>query len=68
VAPEAPCKVGGTASPTYTYDANGNMLTGAGRTVTYTAANMTHTVNQGANNLRRWDAMRSGSVVERTEV
>jgi RHS repeat-associated protein len=52
VAPEAPCTVGGTVSPTYTYDANGNMLTGAGRTVTYTAANMTHTVNQGADTYR----------------
>jgi YD repeat-containing protein len=52
VAPEAPCTVGGTANPAYTYDANGNMLTGAGRTVTYTAANMTHTVNQGANTYR----------------
>ncbi len=52
VAPEAPCTVGGTANPTYTYDANGNMLTGAGRTVTYTAANTTHTVKQGSNTYR----------------
>jgi YD repeat-containing protein len=28
------------------------MLTGAGRTVTYTAANITHTVNLGANTYR----------------
>jgi len=52
VSPEAPCTVGGTINPSYTYDANGNMLTGAGRTVTYTAANMTHTANQGANTYR----------------
>jgi hypothetical protein len=27
-------------NPTFTYDANGNMLTGRGRTVTYTSYNM----------------------------
>jgi RHS repeat-associated protein len=50
VSPEAPCTVGGmTGSVPYTYDANGNMLTGAGRVVSYTASNMSHTVKQGSN-------------------
>ncbi len=40
--------VNGVTNPTYTYDANGNMLTGAGRTVTPTAFNMTASIVQGS--------------------
>jgi hypothetical protein len=60
VAPEAPCTDGGqTGTILYSYDAirlrfassggqEGNMLTGAGRTVIYTAANMSVKVKQGS--------------------
>ena len=41
------CTVNGIASPTYAYDANGNMLTGAGRMVAYTSFNMTLSVAEG---------------------
>ncbi len=39
--------VNGVVNPTFTYDLNGNMLTGAGRTVTYTSYNMPATVTEG---------------------
>jgi RHS repeat-associated protein len=39
--------VNGVTNPSYTYDSNGNMLTGAGRTVTYTAFNMAASIVQG---------------------
>jgi len=39
--------VNGVTNPAYTYDANGNMTAGAGRTVTYTAFNMADTITQG---------------------
>jgi YD repeat-containing protein len=39
--------VNGVLNPAYTYDANGNMTAGAGRTVTPTAFNMTASVVQG---------------------
>lgn len=43
--------VNGVTDPTYTYDANGNMTAGAGRTVTYTAFNMADTITQGSASL-----------------
>lgn len=39
--------VNGIAAPSYQYDANGNLKTGAGRTVSWTAANMVNTVGAG---------------------
>ncbi len=41
--------VNGAVNPAYTYDLNGNMTAGAGRTVAYTAFNMAATITQGAN-------------------
>lgn len=41
----------GVNNPTYTYDNNGNMLTGAGRTMVYTAFNMVAMMTQGTSNL-----------------
>jgi RHS repeat-associated protein len=47
--PHAPDSITGTVNgfvnPTFTYDANGNMLTGLGRTVAYTSYNMPATVS-----------------------
>ncbi len=40
--------VNGVTNPTYTYDANGNMTSGAGRTLTLTSFNMARTVVQGS--------------------
>jgi RHS repeat-associated protein len=40
--------VNGVTNPSYTYDANGNMTAGAGRTVTHTAFNMAASIIQGA--------------------
>jgi hypothetical protein len=40
--------VNGVVNPAYAYDLNGNMLSGAGRAVTYTAFNMVATITQGA--------------------
>ena len=37
--------VNGFVNPAFTYDANGNLLTGLGRTLTYTSYNMPATVN-----------------------
>jgi hypothetical protein len=39
--------VNGVVNPTYTYDANGNMTAGAGRTVGYTSFNMANSIAQG---------------------
>jgi RHS repeat-associated protein len=39
--------VNAVEGPSYTYDANGSMTSGAGRTVTYTSFNMTATITQG---------------------
>ena len=39
--------VNGVINPAYSYDANGNMITGGGRTVTYTAFNMAASISQG---------------------
>jgi hypothetical protein len=43
--------VNGVPSPTFTYDANGNMLTGAGRTVGYTSFNMAGSIADGTTSL-----------------
>ncbi|MBL6938546.1 MAG: VCBS repeat-containing protein [Alphaproteobacteria bacterium] len=40
--------VNGVTNPSYTYDSNGNMTAGAGRSVTYTAFNMAATITQGS--------------------
>jgi RHS repeat-associated protein len=40
--------VNGVLNPVYTYDLNGNLTSGAGRTVTWTAFNMVATIVQGA--------------------
>jgi YD repeat-containing protein len=40
--------VNGVTNPTFAYDANGNMTSGAGRTITYTAFDMAATIVQGA--------------------
>ncbi len=39
--------VNGVVNPTYTYDADGNMTAGAGRTVTWTSFNMVAQITQG---------------------
>jgi RHS repeat-associated protein len=41
------CTVNGVSNPVYAYDANGNMTSGAGRTVTDNSFNMTASVAQG---------------------
>lgn len=41
----------GTVTASYTYDGNGNLLTGNGRTVTWTSFDMVDEVTQGANSL-----------------
>ena len=43
--------VDGVTNPSYTYDGNGNMTGGAGRTVNWTAFNRADTVTQGATTL-----------------
>jgi RHS repeat-associated protein len=40
--------VNGVVDPSYSYDANGNLLTGAGRTMTYTPFNMAASIAQGS--------------------
>lgn len=40
--------VNGVANPSYSYDSNGNMTAGAGRSVSYTAFNMANTITQGS--------------------
>jgi RHS repeat-associated protein len=47
VTPEI-CTVGGTTNPTYAYDANGNMTSGAGRAVIYNSFNMADSVTQSS--------------------
>lgn len=44
--------VGGTLTATYTYDGNGNLLSGNGRTVTWTSFDIVDDITQGANGLR----------------
>jgi len=46
--PHAVQSIAGTVNTSFTYDANGNMLTGNGRSYTYTAANMHKTITSGA--------------------
>jgi RHS repeat-associated protein len=41
----------GTLTTSYTYDANGNLTAGAGRTITYSAANMPISITQGTKTL-----------------
>jgi RHS repeat-associated protein len=41
----------GTVTASYTYDANGNMLTGRGRTVTWTSFDMVAEIVQGTNSV-----------------
>jgi RHS repeat-associated protein len=41
--------VNGVTNPHFTYDLNGNMTAGAGRSVSYTAFNMTQSIYQGDN-------------------
>jgi RHS repeat-associated protein len=43
--------VNGVLNPVYSYDLNGNLTSGAGRTVTWTAFNMVATIVQGATNM-----------------
>jgi RHS repeat-associated protein len=43
--------VNGVVNPTYTYDANGNMTAGAGRTIGYTSYNLTSTLTQGSTSI-----------------
>ena len=40
--------VNGVTNPSYTYDSNGSMTAGAGRSITYTAFNMADTITQGS--------------------
>ncbi|MGQ0687222.1 MAG: RHS repeat-associated core domain-containing protein [Limnobacter sp.] len=42
--------VHGASSPSYTYDANGNMLTGGGATVSWMSFNMVDNITQGSQN------------------
>jgi len=46
--PHAVSSIAGTLNTSFTYDANGNMLTGNGRSYTYTAANRHKTITSGA--------------------
>ncbi|HEY1629800.1 MAG TPA: RHS repeat-associated core domain-containing protein, partial [Rhizomicrobium sp.] len=43
--------VNGVVNPTFAYDANGNMTSGAGRTAAYTSFNMVSNVTEGTTNL-----------------
>lgn len=40
------CGVGGVSNPSFTHDGNGNLLTGAGITATWTSFNMVNTVTR----------------------
>jgi RHS repeat-associated protein len=48
VGPHAVQSIAGTLSATYLYDANGNMTSGGGRTLTWTSFNMPATISRGA--------------------
>ncbi len=48
VRPHAVSSVSGTVSASYAYDANGNLLSGAARTLTYTSFNMPATITGAA--------------------
>jgi len=43
------CSIGGAVNSTFTYDANGNMLTGNGRSYTWNSFNMPASITQGTN-------------------
>ncbi|MDR3401427.1 MAG: FG-GAP-like repeat-containing protein [Chthoniobacter sp.] len=43
--------VNGVANPTFSYDANGNMTSGAGRTVSYTSYNLASALTEGATSI-----------------
>jgi RHS repeat-associated protein len=43
--------VNGVVNPAFSYDLNGNMTGGAGRTITYTSYNMTSAISSGATNI-----------------
>ena len=47
--PHAVTQVTGALNASYGYDANGNMMSGAGRTVTYSSYNLPTQITQGAN-------------------
>jgi len=49
-----PYAVGTAGANTYAYDANGNMLNGAGRTLTWTSFNQVRTVAQGNKSSEFW--------------
>jgi RHS repeat-associated protein len=51
VGPHAVQSIAGTLSANYLYDGNGNMTSGAGRTLTWTSFNMPATIAQGTNTL-----------------
>src|SRR5207244_1472015 len=53
VRPHAVSSVSGPVNATYSYDANGNLLSGAGRTFTYTGFNMPVTITASAATKRR---------------
>lgn len=44
-----PCYVNGTTNPSFSYDQNGNMTSGAGRTIQNTAENLTSSITQASN-------------------
>ena len=46
--PHAVTQVTGSLNATYTYDANGNLVSGAGRTVTYASFNLPTQITRGA--------------------
>ena len=51
VRPHAVQSITGTLNTTYSYDANGNMISGSGRTLTWTSFNKVATITQGAVNM-----------------
>jgi len=51
VRPHAVQSIAGTLNTTYNYDANGNMTSGSGRTLAWTAFNKVKTITQGAVNM-----------------
>ena len=49
--PHAVTQVAGALNASYAYDANGNLMSGAGRTVTYTSYNLPTQITQGTNSV-----------------
>lgn len=49
--PHGVSSISGTLNTTFTYDANGNMTSGSGRTLTYTSFNIPATIAEGATTL-----------------